>query len=197
MPESTESNMLVSELLPCEVPLSDGRVCVLRELVEDDAAAIIEFLPKTHIETDFVNYLPGEFDWSVEKEREFLRARIANPVSLSMSAVVDGRIIGLAGAAAQDLKRMRHHAEIGLAILKEFWGQGIGRRMMELNIEWGRRIGLRKIYLRVVHYNERARSMYEALGFKEEARLHEDVLRVDGTYGHTITMALVYDRGKS
>ena len=197
MPESTESNMLASELLPCEVPLSDGRVCVLREMVEDDAAAIIEFLPKTHIETDFVNYLPGEFDWSVERERDFLRARFANPISFSMAAEVDGRIIGLAGAAAQDLKRMRHHAEIGLAILKEFWGQGIGRRMMELNIEWGRRIGLRKIYLRVVHYNERARSMYEALGFTEEARLHEDVLRVDGTYGHTITMALVYDRDKS
>lgn len=69
--------------------------------------------------------------------------------------------------------------------------------MMEISVEWGRRIGLRKIYLRVVHYNERARRMYEALGFQEEARLHEDVRRADGTYGHTITMAFVYDRGRS
>ncbi len=185
------------DLLPCALPLSDGRVCLLREMVEDDAAGIIEFLPITHVETDFVNYLPGEFDWTVEREREFLRSRFANPLSISMAAHVDGRIIGLAGAAAPEWKRMHHHAEIGLVILKEFWGQGIGRKMMDINVEWGRRVGLRKMYLRVVHYNQRARRMYEAMGFVEEARLHEDVRRVDGTYGHTITMSLVYDHGRS
>ena len=35
--------------------------------------------------------------------------------------------------------------------------------------------------------------MYEAMGFVEEGRLHEDVLRVDGTYGHTITMSKNYN----
>ncbi len=197
MAEPVESPCRKADLLPCELPLSDGRVCVLREMVEEDAPGILEFLPLTHAETDFVNYMAGEFDWSLEKERAFLRSRFANPLAISMAAEVDGRIIGLAGAAALEFKRMRHHAEIGLAILKAFWGQGIGRRMMEINIEWGRRAGLRKVYLRVVDYNERARRMYEALGFVEEARLHEDVLRADGGYGNTITMALVYDRDDS
>lgn len=182
------------DLLPCELPLSDGRVCRLRKMTEEDAADIIHFLPITHVETDFVKYLPGEFDWTVEREREFLRSRFANPLSISMAAEVDGRLIGLAGATAPEWKRMQHHAEIGLAILKEFWGRGIGRKMMEINVEWGRRVGLRKIYLRVVHYNTRARRMYEAMGFVEEARLHEDVRRIDGTFGHTITMSRVYQR---
>ena len=193
MIDPTDSTHIAAELLPCEVPLSDGRVCVLREMTVEDAAGILEFLPLTHAETDFVNYMTGEFDWTLEREQEFLRSRMSNPLSISMAAEVDGRIIGLGGAASGELKRMQHHAEIGLAILKEFWGQGIGRRIMEINIEWGRRAGLRKMYLRVVDYNERARRMYEAIGFIEEARLREDVLRADGSYGNTITMALMYD----
>jgi len=162
-------------------------------MVEDDAAAIVEMLPRTHAETDFVNYLPGEFNKTVEEEREFLRKHLEHPLSIAMAAEVDGRMIGLCGAAAPDFKRMQHHAELGLVILKEFWHQGIGRRMMELTIEWGRRAGLRKMYLRVYDYNERAIRMYEALGFVEEARLREDIRRVDGSFGGTIYMSLDYD----
>ena len=184
-----------SELLPCRIPLSDGLVCVLREMVEDDAAAIIELLPRTHAETDFVNYFPGEFDWTLEQEREFLRKRFGNPLSISIAAEVDGRLIGLSGAAAPEFKRMQHHAELGLVILRDFWRQGIGRKMMDLTIEWGRRIGLHKMYLRVYDYNERAMRMYETLGFVEEARLQRDIRRVDGSYGSTVYMSLVYDRG--
>jgi len=192
--ETTQRPDLTSELLPSEVPLSDGRMCVLREMVEDDAAGILDMLPKTHAETDFVNYLPGEFDWTLEQEREFLRKRLEHPLSFAMSAEVDGRMIGLCGAAAPDFKRMQHHAELGLVILKEFWHQGVGRRMMELTIEWGRRVGLHKMYLRVYDYNERAIRMYEALGFAEEARLRDDIRRADGTLGSTVYMSLVYDR---
>jgi len=162
-------------------------------MVEEDAAALVEFLPLTHAETDFVNYLPGEFNWTVEQEREFLRKRFQHPLSISMAAEVDGRIIGLCGAATPDFKRMHHQAELGLVILKEFWHQGIGRRMMEVTIEWGRRIGLHKMYLRVYDYNERATRLYEALGFVEEARLREDVRRADGSFAGTVYMSLVYD----
>jgi len=191
--KTTQHADLTSELLPCRMPLSDGRACVLRAMVEEDAAAIVEMLPKTHAETDFVNYFPGEFDWSVEQEREFLRKRFENPLSVSISAEVDGRMIGLCGAAAPEFQRMHHQAELGLVILKEFWHQGIGRRMMEVTIEWGRRVGLHKMYLRVYDYNERATRLYEALGFIEEARLREDIRRADGSFAGTVFMSLAYD----
>lgn len=192
--ETSQNSARTSELLPSRIPLSDGRVCVLREMVEDDAAAIIELLPQTHAQTDFVNYFPGEFDWTLEREREFLRKRLHNPLSLSIAAEVDGRMIGLGGAAAPEFKRMHHQAELGLVLLEEFWRRGIGRRMMDLMIEWGRRTGLHKMYLRVYDYNERAMRMYEALGFVEEARLREDIRRADGSFGGTVFMSLVYDR---
>ena len=174
--ETAQHANLTSELLPCRVSLSDGRVCVLREMVEADAGAIIDLLPQTHGETDFVNYVAGEFDWTLEQERDFLRKRFDNPLSISIAGEVDGRLIGLAGAAAPEFKRMQHHAELGLVILREFWHQGISRTMIEVTIEWGRRVGLRKLYLRVYDYNERAIRMYEALGFVEEGRLQEKLV---------------------
>lgn len=185
---------VAGDLLPDRLELSDGRVCEFRALVEDDAEVLLDFLPRMQAETDFVNYFPGEFDWTVEQEREFLRKRMDNPLALSIAAEVGGRMIGLGGAAAPDFRRMQHHAEVGLAVLEEFWHMGIGRRIMDLSIEWGRRVGLRKMYLRVYDYNTRAREMYRKLGFVEEAALHEDIRRADGTFGNTIIMSLVYEQ---
>jgi RimJ/RimL family protein N-acetyltransferase len=192
--DASRCDNVTADLLPARLELSDGRVCEFRALVEDDAEALLEFLPRMHGETDFVNYLPGEFDWTVEQEREFLRKRIEHPLAISIAAEVDGRIVGVGGAAAPDFRRMQHHAEVGLAVLKEFWHQGIGRRLMELPMEWGRRVGLHKMYLRVYDYNTRAREMYRELGFVEEAALREDIRRADGTFGNTIVMSLVYEK---
>jgi RimJ/RimL family protein N-acetyltransferase len=170
-------------------PLTDNRECRFRPMVEGDAEALCAFLPRMHGETDFVNYVPGEFNKTVEQEREFIRAHNAKPCSIAIVAEVEGQVVGVAGGASPELKRFAHHAECGLAILKEFWGHGIGRRMMEYLIDWSRAQGHRKLYLKVFAHNERAIKLYESLGFVEEARLKDDVLRGDGTYGDTVIMA--------
>lgn len=87
---------------------------------------------------------------------------------------------------------MAHHAELGLVVLEEFWGLGIGRKIMETIVEWGPQCGLRKIYLRVFAHNDRAVRMYQAMGFVEEGRLKQDVRRGDGTFGDTLVMAKFY-----
>jgi len=84
---------------------------------------------------------------------------------------------------------LSHHAELGLAVLKDFWNVGIGRKMMELLIQWGRDRNLRKLYLRVFDGNERAIRLYDALRFQREARLRDDFQRDDGTYADTIIMS--------
>ncbi len=54
---------------PITIVLADGRQCLLRGATEEDAAELCEFLPKTHTESDFLNYLPGEFNKTVEEEK--------------------------------------------------------------------------------------------------------------------------------
>ena len=172
--------------------LMDGRTCHVRLVTEDDAPVLCEFLPQSHQESDFLQFMPGEFTKTVEQEREYLRERLANDSCLQVALEVDGELVGLGGAWSTEYRRFAHHAELGLTVRKVYWGLGIGRNLMEFIVEWGRQRGLHKIYLRVFAHNLRAVKLYLAMGFVEEGRLKEDLLRRDGSYGDTIIMAFYY-----
>ena len=180
------------ESRPVPFLFRDGRTCTIRAWTEDDAAQFVSIMPKVTAETDFLGYMAGEFNMTVEQEVEFIRNHHAMPQSWSVLAEIDGAIIAFAGAESQDRKRYAHHAEFGLTVAREYWGQGLGRKLTELAIEWGRQIGLHKLYLRVFDNNTRAIKLYESAGFVEEARLRDDFLRNDGEYGDTIVMAHYY-----
>ena len=180
--------------LPRTFKLKDGRPCTFRLMLEADAEALCAFLPQTHTESDFLNWLPGEFQMTVEQERKFIRETLGNHPAIGVMAEVDGVLVASGGAWSHPRRRFKHQAECGLSVLKAFWGQGIGRAFMSMFIEWGQAVGLRKLTLRAVADNERAIQLYESVGFVEEARLREDVTRADGTYGDTIVMAHWYER---
>jgi RimJ/RimL family protein N-acetyltransferase len=149
-------------------------------------------LPKTHAETDFLNYMPGEFQMTVEQEQEFIRDFGAGGLGLLILAQVDSRIVGIAGAASPRFQRLSHHAELGITVLAEFWGLTVGRALMQALLNWGRLRGLHKMYLRVFEENRRAIALYESLGFAAEARLRDDVRRADGSLGDTLIMSKFY-----
>jgi len=178
--------------MDCRFEISDGRTCFIRPLAVTDAEEVVALLPRAHAESDFLQWMAGEFKMTVEEEREWIRKRADAGMFVTLAAVVDGRIVGLAGAEIKPFRRNAHHAVLGVTVLKEFWGQGIGRRLVELVIDWGRQRGLRKMTLHVFADNERAIHLYRDLGFIEEGRLKEDVLRADGSYTDTIVMAKYY-----
>ena len=178
--------------LPFTFTLKDGRTCTFRRPTDADAEELCGFVAQVDAETDFLNRFPGEFDKTVEQEREFIREYSDDQEAVFFVAEAEGRLIGSAGARRLKLKRFRHHAELGLSVFKAFWGLGIGRKMMDCTLAWGKRRGLRKMYLKVAAHNERAIALYRSLGFEEESRLREYVLRADGTYGDMIIMARLY-----
>ena len=69
------------------------------------------------------------------------------------------------------------HAEIGIVIgEKDYWGQGYGREALGLLLQVGfAGLGLNRLYLRVVDFNQRAQRCYRAAGFVEEGRLRQGV----------------------
>lgn len=178
---------------PIRFSLSDGRSCLLRASIVGDAAELCEFLPRTHDETDMVNYWPGEFDKTVEQEEGWLRDHYAKPNAIHLLAIVDGKIVASGGAGSVELRKYAHQAECGLAVLRDYWRQGIGRKIMERLVEWGRERALHKLTLRVFADNDGAIRLYRSLGFVEEARLRDDALRVDGSFRDTIVMGKFYE----
>lgn len=152
--------------------------------------------PKTHEESDFLLHFPGEFDLTVEQEREFIRERREKDNAVLLTVEVDGRLVAFAGAESSRFKRQQHHAELGVTVVKAFWGMGLGRKLTECIIAWARQRGLHKLYLRVYEHNVRASALYESLGFDEEGRLKDDVLRADGRYTDVIVMAKYFPSGQ-
>ena len=194
MTDQVHSDHAAGNNYPVIFALRDGRDCSIRLMIEDDAAELCEVFPKTHLESDFLNWLPGEFQLTVEEERKFLRDTLACQPSIGLVVVVDGRIIAMGGAQGQARKRYKHHAEFGLTVLKAYWGMGIGRKIMETLDNWARAAGLRKATLCVFHDNAGAIGLYRSLDFIDQGRLIEHALRADGTFGDVIMMAKFYEQ---
>lgn len=177
--------------------LADGRVCTIRHPTVGDARAIIDFLKNAVAETDFLNYMRDEFRMTIEQEEAYIRDRTENPAALALLAELDGRVIATAGCEPWRFKRFSHHADCGLAVARAFWGQGLGRMLMQAILDWGRARRLHKITLRVFARNERAAALYRRLGFIEQGRLKDDVRHADGTLDDVILMAHFYAAGDS
>jgi RimJ/RimL family protein N-acetyltransferase len=84
---------------------------------------------------------------------------------------------------------MRHAAELGVSVTRDFWRQGVGRTLLETALGWARESrALRKVFLLVHHENRRAIDLYLRLGFVQEG-VHSGLLCVEGEYHDCLYMA--------
>lgn len=114
---------------------------------------------------------PDENSFDAKQEGQFLKEKEESENEIELIAVVDGAVAGTAGIEAVGSKyKVRHRAEFGIGVAKEFWGLGIGRALMDACIECAKNAGYFQIELNVVAENVRAVSMYERAGFVEYGR---------------------------
>lgn len=175
--------------LPRTVFLKDGRSILIDRMVVSDASELLEFLPQSHRESDFLGYLAGEFNFTLEEEKEFVRLPESLPNTILLTARDSGRIVATAGTIGSKFKRAAHQTELGVTVARAFWGLGLGRALMACIIDWAEHLQLRKLTLRVFSDNHRALALYRSLGFVEEGLLRGDALRADGSYSDTLVMA--------
>ena len=133
---------------------------------ENDAAAFLEFFRIIVSETDNLACSESEAEaMTKEDEKNFIRS-MNDSGSFSVAAVENGVICGSCDIRIQRKERLRHRAEMGIAVRKEYWGKGIAQHILEAAIAEAERRCVRKIYLTVRADNERAKSFYKRNGFK-------------------------------
>ena len=153
------------------VILKNGEECLIRSAAAEDAEEILEVFNRTHNETDFMLTYTDENSFDEEKERQFLTEKENSGDEIELCAVVNGRIAGTAGIDAVGRKdKIRHRAEFGIGIAKDFWGLGIGRAMTDACIECARHAGYVQLELQAVSENARAACLYKSAGFTEYGR---------------------------
>lgn len=153
------------------VVLKDGVELLVRNAGASDARALRDVMQRTHAETDYLLSYPDEQSVDDEHEARSLVETERSDNEVELVAVVDGKIVGSAGVAAVGSRRkVLHRARFGISVLKELWGMGIGRMLMESCIDCARRAGYTQLELEVVADNQRAVSLYRRAGFEEYGR---------------------------
>lgn len=153
------------------VLLAGGQELLVRNGVASDARALRETTQRTHAQTDYLLSYPDEQRADDEQEARLLAETERSNNEVELVAVVDGQIVGSAGVTVVGGRRkVAHRARFGISILKEYWGMGIGRMLMDACIDCARRACYAQLELEVVADNERALSLYRRTGFEEYGR---------------------------
>ena len=153
------------------IALRNGEKCCLRNGTESDGQAVLDNFNLTHGETDYLCTYPDENNFDAARESRFLKEKSESENEIELIASVGGTIVGTAGIEAAGRQyKVRHRAELGVSVARDYWGLGIGRALTEACIESAKAAGYIQLELAVVSENLRAITLYKKLGFVEYGR---------------------------
>ena len=121
----------------------------------------------------------------------FVRKNIAqqNP---QFVAVDSNTVVGWCDITPMERPVFAHCGSLGMGVIPEYRGKGIGRRLIEMTLSAARAKGLTRIDLQVREDNTPAFSLYRRLGFVVEG-VKRKAYCVDGSYFNLVSMALLFD----
>lgn len=154
-----------------QITLKNGRIALLRNGTSTDGAAALAVFNQTHEETDYLFTYPDESSMTAEQEGEFLAEKTASENEIEILAIVEGKVVGTAGIEAVGRQyKVRHRAEFGVGICKEYWGLGLGKALLEACVLCAKQAGYSQLELNVVAENKHAIELYQKAGFMEYGR---------------------------
>jgi len=102
-------------------------------------------------------------------------------------ALSDDRVVGWADLSVSENPRLQHVGILGMGVIHEFRGRGLGSRLLEQIIESAKSRGLEKLHLTVYDSNQPAIALYRKFGFST-CGLRRNARKLDGQYYHFMDM---------
>lgn len=171
--------------------LKDGRDCLLRSAGPSDGQEVLDLYIRTHEETDFLLGYPDECTMTAESESAFLGKEEKSEREVYIVALVDGKIVGSAGIESKGERfKIAHRAEFGVSVLRDFWGLGIGKALIEGCIDCAKKAGYKQLELGVLSDNDRAIALYQKLGFVKYGSNPRGFRERSGGYRTMLSMRL-------
>lgn len=172
--------MIISDI---EFKLKDGRTAVIRSPKDEDIQGMLEYLYITAGETEFILRYPEECcKYTAEGEKAlFDRVNKADNEAM-LVCLVDEKLVGNCQIAWSNVLKTKHRASVAIALLSEYWNQGIGTRLFQELIRIAEENKeLIQIELEFIEGNSRARALYEKMGFRITGIKPNAVRLKDGT----------------
>jgi RimJ/RimL family protein N-acetyltransferase len=145
----------------------------IRSLEITDTRALLTFANDLIAEDTYLMLSGKKMTYASEKKYvQDSLARMKKKEKIHLVAIEGDRVVGSAEIRRGE-KRKTHLGEVGIAILQSHRGQGLGKRLMEVLIAEGKRLGLRILMLHCFENNTAALALYKKFGFVECGLLPE------------------------
>ena len=163
--------------------LKDGRTAWIRSPRDEDIPGMLDYLYTTAGETEFLLRYPEECaKYTPEGEKALFDRVNASDNEAMLVCLVDGKIVGNCQISWSSGIKTRHRADVAIAIIKEFWNQGIGTRLLQELIHIAEENeNILQMELEFVEGNSRARALYEKMGFRITGVKPNAIRLKDGT----------------
>ena len=136
----------------------------IRRIQEADIPAFRETLKAVAEERKFLATVEAP---SLDKTTRF----VTNGISKGHPhyvAEIDGELVGWADIIPEDRETTRHSGHLGMGVLKEYRGKGLGTALLQTAMDECWQKGIKRIELEVFTDNQAAISLYRKLGFELE-----------------------------
>lgn len=151
------------------------------EALVTDAKNIIDYLNKVAGETDNLIFGANECDLNEVQEMQLIQEIHEDPNSVMILAKDEDKIVGIASLSGNKKARLKHRANFGVSVLKEYWSKGIGSSLTAALIGYALESDIEIIELEVVVSNVKAIALYEKFGF-QIIGTYENFLKIDNQY---------------
>jgi RimJ/RimL family protein N-acetyltransferase len=127
---------------------------------------------------------------ALESTRAFVMNNIKQRHPQFVASDAD-RVVGWCDIIPNRSRHVHYHCgTLGIGLLPEYRGRGIGRALMQHTIAAAFAFGITRVELTVRKGNVNAIALYKHLGFAVEG-LHRDAVCIDGRYEDLYSMALL------
>lgn len=176
---------------PIKVTLKNSKELCIRTPIAEDTTKAVEYLNAVFADDSFFLTTAEEAkEFQIpEKQHERIEKFLQDDNKLLVITVADGRIVSMSHVECGAKRRTQHVAYMGISILPDYRGNGLGTEIMQVMIDWATEHPLiEKLSLEVWSNNAPAIGLYEKMGFIEEGRKVRQLKYADGSYDDMVCM---------
>lgn len=147
--------------------LKDDRNLVFRTIIPGDAEAFLKFREQVPHDSNHTMQYVGMTYPTVEETAKRLAVQLDDQFILNIGAFDSGKLIGYLNFRLQNPEHpwVQHVAQFAMMVLKEYWGYGIGKRLLELQEIHAKNLGITRIEAMVRVKNDRGVKLYQRSGY--------------------------------
>ncbi len=148
----------------------NGKNIIFRSIASEDAESFLQFRKQVPQDSTYTMQYVGMQYPSVEETAKRLALQQEDKIIINIGAFDSKKVIGFLNFRMPypDHPWVQHTAHFGMMILKEYWGLGIGKKLLELQDIYANELGITRIEASVRTKNERGVKLYLQNGFEIE-----------------------------